>query len=166
LDGKVASQEQNSLESYLPPKNDTDAIISFYLKHLESIYRVVHIPTFQRDYDTFWMPDLPRSPAMTVLILSMVSISSGLISGGDSTSVQTRYRAVPVKWVSACEDWLRKHSLKHSKLVHYQVACLVYLAKRINIIKKKSWWKETGSMIQNALTDGLHCEPPRTADSP
>jgi hypothetical protein len=114
LGGKVASQERNSLESYLSPKNDTDALISFYLKNLESIHRVVHIPTFQRDYDT-------------------------LISGGDSTSVQTRYRAVPVKWVSACEDWLRKHSSKHHKLVHYQVSCLVYLAKRINIIRKKSW---------------------------
>jgi hypothetical protein len=103
LDQKFPSQEQNSLESLLPPKGHTDALVSFYLENLELIHRVVHIPTFRREYGTFWIPGLSRSPAMAALVLSMISISCGLTNGG---------------------------------------------------------------AIQNALTDGLHCEPPLTSDSP
>jgi hypothetical protein len=56
---------------------------------------------------------------------------------------------------------------KHRKLVHYQVACLVYLAKRMNIVRKKRWWKESGSLMQDAIMDGLlHRDPSPTSNSP
>lgn len=34
------------------------------------------------------------------------------------------------------------------------------------MIRKKGFWKETGSLIQNATIDGLHCDPSPTVDSP
>lgn len=73
---------------------------------------------------------------------------------------------MPVQWVSACDEWLRQQSSKQRKLVHYQVSCLVYLAKRMNTIRKKRFWKETGSLIQNATIDGLNCAPSPAVDSP
>ena len=33
------------------------------------------------------------------------------------------------------------------------------------MIRKKRFWKETGSLIQNAIIDGLHCDPSPTVDS-
>jgi hypothetical protein len=36
----------------------------------------------------------------------------------------------------------------------------------MNIIRKKRHWKETGSLMQNAITDGLHCDPSPAANSP
>ena len=71
---------------------------------------------------------------------------------------------MPVQRISACDEWLRLQNSKHRKLVHYQVSCLVYLAKRMNMIGKKRFWKETGSLIQNAII-GLHFGPSPTVES-
>jgi hypothetical protein len=35
----------------------------------------------------------------------------------------------------------------------------------MNIVRKKRYWKETGFLMQDAISEGLHCEPPPT-DSP
>ena len=163
----VPSQEESLLEGLLPPKDDTDALVSLYLNHFEQLHRIVHIPTFEREYANFWVPGRHRYPAMTALVLSMISITPYTsVSSSGSTSIPPTYRTMPAQLISACDEWLRQQSSKHRKLVHYQVSCLVYLAKRMNMIKKKGYWKETGSLIQNAIIDGLHCDPSPTADSP
>ncbi|KAI1077896.1 hypothetical protein F5B20DRAFT_571901 [Whalleya microplaca] len=146
--------EEGLLDELLPPKDHTDALISFYLNHLEQLHRIVHVPT-------------PRYPAMTALILAMMSISTcASSSSSDFTYIASVHRAMPPKWISACEEWLRQQSSKGRKLVYYQISCLVYLAKRMNSIRKKRFWNETGSLIQNAIMDKLHCDPSSTFDSP
>ncbi|KAI8964128.1 hypothetical protein F5Y11DRAFT_118830 [Daldinia sp. FL1419] len=146
-------------EILLPPKEDADALISFYLDGLERIHRIVHIPTFKRDYEDFWLPERPRHPAMTALVLAMISISTCTATrSAEAASIPIKYRAMCGQWIHACEKWLKHQSTKHRKIVYYQVSCLVYQAKRIAMIGKKGWWKETSSLIQDAIIDGIHCE--------
>lgn len=154
------------LENLLPPRSDTDILISFYLEHLEQLHRIVHVPTFQREYDNFWKAERTRHPAMTVLILAIISVSTSICPrSADAASILIKYRIMPAQWISACDEWLRQQSPKHRKLVHYQIACLLYLAKRINMFKKKRWWKETCSLVQDAIIDGLQYDNP-LSDSP
>lgn len=95
---------------------------------------------------------------MTALILAMISISTPI-----STEASTaKFRSMPPKWIAACDAWLAEHATKGRKLVYYQVTRLVYLAKRINTIRKKRFWIETGSLVQNAMLDGLHLEEPNS----
>ena len=155
------------LEDLLPPKDDTDALVSFYLNHLEHLHRVVHIPTFKREYSNFWVPERARYPAMTALVLAMISISTcASVSSSDSMCIASAHRCMPPKWISACDKWLSQQSSKGRKLVYYQISCLVYLAKRMNTIRKKRFWNDTGSLIQNAILDKLNCEPSPNLDSP
>ncbi|KAI1777778.1 hypothetical protein F4818DRAFT_407917 [Hypoxylon cercidicola] len=72
---KAPSQQGIYLENLLPPKEDTDALVSFYLEHVEQLHRVVHIPTFKIEYANFWIPQRLRYPTMTALILAIISIS-------------------------------------------------------------------------------------------
>lgn len=147
------------LECLLPPKEDTDALVSFYLDGLEQIHRIIHIPTFKREYANFWLPQRPRYPTMTVLILAMISISTyAATRSAEATSIPEKYRAMCARWIYSCEEWLKQQGPKHRKIVHYQISCLVYLAKRVAMIGKKRWWKETSSLIQDAIIDGLHCD--------
>lgn len=160
---KMASQEQPLIESLLPPKNDTDVLIAIYLNHFEQLHRIVHIPTFNREYINFWTPGKTRYPTMAAMILSMMAVSicaPAHLAG--SSPIPAAYRNMAEQWIFYIDDWLRLQSSKHRKLVHYQVACLMYVAKRMNIVGKKRYWKDTGSLMQDAIMDGLHRNPPTT----
>lgn len=150
--------QDKALEDLLPPKEHTDALILFYLDRVEKLHRIVHIPSFKREYSSYWISNRPRHLAMTSLILSMISISTPISTQASAS----KYRSMSPKWIAACDTWLAQHATKGRKLVYYQVACLVYLAKRINMIRKKRFWIETGSLVQNAVLDGLHLEEPNS----
>ncbi|KAI0180347.1 hypothetical protein GGR52DRAFT_530937 [Hypoxylon sp. FL1284] len=155
----AALQQEVTLDHLLPLKEDADALVPFYLDNVEQLHRIIHIPTFRREYANFWTPQQPRYPAMTALILAIISISMyAFPDSGDATSIPMKYRAMPTQWISACEDWLRHQSPKYRKLVHYQLSCLIYLAKRVSMLGKKRWWKDTSSLLQDAILDGLHCD--------
>ncbi|KAL7816715.1 hypothetical protein V8C26DRAFT_435069 [Trichoderma gracile] len=157
---KMATNEQPLIEGLLPPKHDTDVLIAIYLDHFEQLHRVVHIPTFNREYINFWTPGRPRYPTMAAMILAMISVSvSASVHLVGSSPVPASYRKMAETWIFAIDDWLRLQSTKHRKLVHYQVASLMYIAKRMNLVGKKRFWKDTGSMIQDAIMDGLNRDP-------
>ncbi|KAM0450537.1 hypothetical protein ACHAO4_006517 [Trichoderma viride] len=160
---KMASQEQPLLANHLPPKGDTDALVAIYLNNFEQLHRIVHVPTFSREYMNFWTPGRTRYPTMAAMILSMLAVSTSAtpqIAG--SSPIPAVYRHMSEQWIAAVDDWLRLQSSKHRKLVHYQVSCLIYIARRMHMVNKKRFWKDTGSLIQDAITDGLHRNPPLT----
>ncbi|KAM0255600.1 hypothetical protein ACHAQJ_005604 [Trichoderma viride] len=160
---KMAPLELPLIESLLPPKGDTDALISIYLNNFEKLHRIVHVPTFSREYINFWTPGRTRYPTMAAMILSMLAVSiSAPAQLAGSSPIPAVYRNMAEQWISSVDDWLRLQSSKHRKLVHYQVSCLIYVARRMNVVNKKRFWKDTGSLIQDAIMDGLHRNPPLT----
>lgn len=149
------------LEALLPPKGDTDILVSAYLDQFEQLYRIVHIPSFRRGYADFWDPLKPRFAARTALILCMMSISSCINSGplisskSDGMVISCSHESAK-KWIKACEEWYHLQSQKHRKLIHYQIACLLYIAKRVNTFKKKRFWADSGVLVRDAMSLGLH----------
>ncbi|KAI5207026.1 hypothetical protein E4T39_02057 [Aureobasidium subglaciale] len=145
------------LDADLPLKKDVDVLVASYLDQFEHLHRVVHVPTFRRQYINFWLPGKPRSPAFIALILSMMAISACACPEGAT------YHNLSARWIANCDEWLKQQqSTKYHKLVQYQVGCLNYLAKRINLVRKKSFWMNTGSMVQRATMDGLNTETTST----
>ncbi|ROV90230.1 hypothetical protein VMCG_10247 [Cytospora schulzeri] len=155
IESTATHMEDRTLGGILPRKEDTDNMISFYLNHVEQLRRIIHIPTFEKEFAWLWEPERPRHPGMIALVLAMMSLSIPI----SSSSTTTKYRAMPPRWISACDTWLTQQAMKGRKLISYQVACLVYLAKQTNTVRKKRFWIETGSLIQNAILDRLHCDP-------
>ncbi|KAK3344784.1 hypothetical protein B0H65DRAFT_185539 [Neurospora tetraspora] len=154
-------QADTSLESLLPSKERTDSLVTIYLDQFEQIHRIVHIPTFRRDYDKFWDPAQTRCASFTALILAILGVSSCLGSHfpQEFDKMISRSHADALKWIDAVDEWQQKQSQKHRRLIHYQIACLVYLAKRVNTVKKKRFWKGAGAMSMDAISVGLHLEP-------
>ena len=154
------------LEALLPSREETDNLVSIYLEQFEQVHRIVHIPSFRRDYAKFWQPGETRNAAFTALVLAMMGISSCLGAQlphkFDKMVSSSHTRAI--RWVQAVDAWQEKQSQKHRRLIHYQIACLVYLAKRINTMKKKRFWKNAGAMTQDAIGVGLHREPSHMSD--
>ncbi|KAK3387562.1 hypothetical protein B0H63DRAFT_159975 [Podospora didyma] len=150
-----------ALEALLPSREETDALISIYLDQFEQIHRIVHIPTFRKDYAKFWDPAETRSAASTVLVLSMLGTASCLAEHlpNKFEKMISSSHANAVRWIEAVDKWQELQSQKHRRLIHYQISCLLYLAKRVNTIKKKRFWKGAGAMALDAISVGLHREP-------
>ncbi|KAI0911387.1 hypothetical protein F4823DRAFT_561036 [Ustulina deusta] len=149
------------LESLLPSKEETDSLLTVYLDQFEQLHRIIHIPTFRKEYESFWDPRHTRPASFTVLVLSMISVSCclGMQTSGQFIGVKSSAYAMVEKWVKACDAWFSQQSHKHRAMVHYQIECLLFLAKRVNTIKKKRFWTTSGGLLQNAITIGLHQDP-------
>jgi len=160
------AQPDLELEALLPAKAEVDALIAVYLDQFEQVHRIVHIPTFKREYREYWEPDSKkRYAAFTALILSMMAVSSCVHTHPQLKFIgmMSNARHWAEKWIWACDDWYAKQSQKHRRLIHYQVACLLYLGKRVNTIKKKRFWTGSGALIQDGIAVGLHREPSHMA---
>ncbi|TQN73824.1 Transcription factor lepE [Colletotrichum shisoi] len=159
---KFFLQPDAHLESLLPPKDHCDALVEVYIDQFEQMHRIIHIPTFRREYSQFWEnPTESRCAALTALVLAICAVANcihtheslrftGMISNAHSTAE---------KWIKAVEEWQTGQSMKHRKLIHYQIACLLYLSKRVNTVKKKRFWTNSGALIQDGISVGLHREP-------
>ncbi|KAI5462170.1 hypothetical protein BGZ63DRAFT_403434 [Mariannaea sp. PMI_226] len=163
---QIFEQPDAELEALLPTKEECDALIRVYLEQFEQVHRIVHIPTFRKEYEQYWMPgSTTRYAAFTALILSMMAVSTCVHTheGLKFIGMMSNARHWAEKWIKACDEWLQKQSQKHRRLVHYQVACLLYLGKRVNTIKKKRFWTGSGALIQDGIAVGLHREPSHMA---
>lgn len=159
-------QPDLELEALLPGKELTDTLVSVYLEQFEQIHRIVHIPTFRKEYEDYWIPgSSQRYAAFTALVLSMLAVSSCVHTheGLRFNGMMSNARHWAETWIWACDGWLSKQSRKHRKLIHYQILALVYLGKRVNTIKKKRFWTGSGALIQDAVAVGLHREPSHMA---
>ncbi|KAI1449335.1 hypothetical protein F5Y02DRAFT_206700 [Annulohypoxylon stygium] len=158
---KKATEGDVVLESLLPPKEETDALVAVYLDQFEQIHRIVHLPTFKAEYEAFWDPSKTKTASFTALVLSMIAVSCCLDMQSSSKFVGVKSSSIQMaeKWVRACDEWHERQSQKHRMLVHYQIACLLFLAKKVNLIKKKRFWTTSGKMVREGLTIGLHQDP-------
>ncbi|KAL6858413.1 N-terminal binuclear Zn cluster-containing protein [Trichoderma novae-zelandiae] len=158
----IFEQSDPELEALLPSKEETDALISVYLDQFEQIHRIVHVPTFRKEYAEFWVPGTKqRYSAFTALVLSMMAVASCVHTHESLKFVgmMSTARHKAEKWIVACDDWAGRQSQKHRRLIHYQIACLLYLGKRVNTIKKKRFWTSSGNLIRDGIAVGLHREP-------
>lgn len=154
------------LEALLPSKEETDTLVSVYLDQFEQVHRIVHVPSFKREYAKFWEPGQTRTAAFTVLVLSILSIASCQRDHGAAKfdKMISNFHSCALKWIKACDEWHERQSQKHRRLIHYQIACMLYLSKRVNTVKKKRFWKEAGALLQDAISVGLHRETSRMGD--
>ncbi|KAG9696105.1 hypothetical protein KCU95_g1350, partial [Aureobasidium melanogenum] len=145
----ISKDENLTLDALLPPQGDADLLVAFYLDNYEHLHRIVHVPTFKKQYHDFWLSGQPRSPAIASLILSIMAVSASAPPIGE------QYQDMASRWDVSVDEWLRQQSPKRYELIHYQVLCLSYLAKRMNQIHKKLFWTESSNLLQRAILDEL-----------
>nr|XP_036574587.1 C6 zinc finger domain-containing protein [Colletotrichum truncatum]KAF6781039.1 C6 zinc finger domain-containing protein [Colletotrichum truncatum] len=159
---KFFAQPDPQLEALLPPKEQVDALVEVYIDQFEQMHRIIHIPTFRREYSQFWEnPSESRYAAFTALVLAIIAVAN-CIHTHDSlrfTGMISNAQTTAERWIKAVEEWQNNQSMKHRKLIHYQIACLLYLSKRVNTVKKKRFWTNSGALIQDGISVGLHREP-------
>lgn len=144
------------LLSTFPERHVCDELASAYIRTFEKIYRVVHIPSFWKEYYQFW--EAPHASSTSFLIKLGLIFSIGTTFYpilGESE----RLRHLAQTWIYAAQWWLVGPSEKSTRnLDGIQVFCLLLVSRKTNTIGS-SPWLSTGSLLRMAMTMGLHRDP-------
>ncbi|KXX82318.1 Activator of stress genes 1 [Madurella mycetomatis] len=150
---------QKRMTDILPPRSVCDRLIQLYFAVSEGLYRIIHIPSFKKEYADYWDGKgcgesfLPR-------LLCMLCISARL--GTDSRGLgHDRYTSVHIP--TACvlvRHWLDELRRKHlAELTTLQTELLLLHAQKIITPQHQTSWAQLGYVVRMAMTMSLQRDP-------
>ncbi|KAF3019294.1 hypothetical protein E8E14_008063 [Neopestalotiopsis sp. 37M] len=143
------------ITSPLPPKNVSDELVDCYLRTTETVYRVLHIPTFRRDYEALWgETDARPDPGFLVMVKLMFAIGAAVFDE------KFTLRASAIQWVYEAQTWLAEPNTKRRlTLQGLQVHILLLLAREVVDVGHDSVYISAGDLFRRAVIMGLHRDP-------
>lgn len=139
---------------YLPNRDTADTLLECYFRSFESIFRIVHVPSFRRDYEGFWRAR-DQSP-LEFLIKLQLCLALGTCLESDVHKM----RSESLHWIREADDWLHSQPASQVTLSIIQISCLTNLAHTYTqSLQNDSAWIRYGSIIRSAMSIGLHRDP-------
>lgn len=139
----------------LPPKHLADGLVGRYLETIETVYRVLHIPSFKRDYEAIWAkPD--TQPETYFLVQLKLVLAIGAVTYDPKFSLRTE----ATRWIYEAQTYLSEPVFKSRlRIQTVQTRILLLLAMEFVDVSGDSIWISAGSLIRTAITMGLHRDP-------
>ena len=155
---QAARHVEENLFALLPSQEVVDRLMRLYFDTYEHTLRILHRPSFWAEYGNGDPRTWKESFVAVVLLVSATvsCLSSAEPNFHDDTSAA---REAAEQWTASAELWLSRQSQKHVTLEIFQIHCLLLLAKRNNVIKRKRAWVASGNFLRIAISHGLHLEP-------
>ncbi|KAH7074655.1 hypothetical protein BKA63DRAFT_414367 [Paraphoma chrysanthemicola] len=149
------------LRDLLPDRQIVDVLLRRYFETYETTYRVIHVPTFNEAYASYWTSHNTEDVEMDALILAMLacSICTSVIESPRYNHIGSTFHSRSVLWLRACEAWLKRQSNKRRSLASLQVRCLRLLALATSSIKVKEYYQEVQAYVALLRSAGLHRDP-------
>lgn len=155
------STSDADMRAMLPPRIEADDLVQLYLDNYDSLYHILHVPSFRQEYNEMWNDLQNARTHFVVLVLLMIASAQCLTSAepwlytaGSSTA---REKAIHTMQLS--EDWLRTQSEKHVTIVDFQIRFLLLFGKIVNARKFKRVWTESGNFLRFCMAAGMHRNP-------
>ncbi|KAM0429276.1 hypothetical protein ACHAPT_006490 [Fusarium lateritium] len=146
------------LRHLVPAKKECDVLVDAYFRTFESVFRVLHRPTFQHEYERYWQDPPYTGDPFVVTLLLVLSIGSSFDRSLDDP--RAFYDSSSWHWVHAAQLWsgapLEK---RHLTVQGLQIHCLLLLSLQMNGIGADLSWISSGSLLRAAMMIGLHREP-------
>ncbi|KAF5649002.1 hypothetical protein F52700_821 [Fusarium sp. NRRL 52700] len=154
----------------LPARRTCDSLVDAYIKTFESVLRIIHVPSFLRDYEHFW-EDSASSKSSTdetfaCKLLLVAALGSVTFVPTESQQDQaTSWRDQSTSGISYVKDWLARKSMKGMRgdLSMAQIACLLALTRHTHHQESApmgvAWLSEGHGLTHMAVQMGLHREP-------
>jgi hypothetical protein len=135
----------------------TDQIVRLYATRFESVFRILHIPSFWREYEIYWSSP---TEAETLLRLKVQLATALGISIHPPTMDTPDILSTARQWLYAAQDWL-SGPLKKNRITiaGLQVQCLLVMARQALALGGDIVWISMGTVIRTAMQMGLHRDP-------
>ena len=154
------STKDLNFHELLPRREIVDSLVHTYFNTFETLYRILHAPTFWKEYENFWQdPQVARPAFIVIILLIMATVNASSKERSTYIGDSATAREMALLWIEACDSWLQRQSQKHTYLALFQIQCLLLLAKQANTVKKKRSWTSAGTLIRHAMSAGFHRDP-------
>ncbi|CVL03545.1 uncharacterized protein FPRN_11820 [Fusarium proliferatum] len=161
---------QNGARGMLPARRTCDSLVDSYIKTFESVLRIIHVPSFLRDYEHFWEDSASTVSSSDEIfacrLLLVAALGSITFTPAESQQGQaTSCREQSSSWISYVKDWLARKSMKGMRgdLSMAQIACLLALTRHTHHQDSApmgvAWLSEGHGLTHMAVQMGLHREP-------
>jgi hypothetical protein len=138
----------------LPPKDVADQLVDGYLRTTETIYRILHTPSFKQDYDALWVSGTKPDPSFIVQLKLVLAI------GASFYDEQYSLRASAIRWVFEAQTWLSAPVFKSRlSLDSLQTNLLFLIARETAAVGGELICISAGSLLRSATCMGLHRDP-------
>lgn len=144
------------VEPQLPKRVFADTMARLYVSHFELCFRILHIPSFWTEYESYWQDPVNVPDAMKLKVQLVIALGYSIYHESDNLEV---YSTV-CQWVYSAQAWLsaplEKNRIGISGL---QIQCLLILARQCLSISGDLIWVAMGTLVRTAMQMGLHLDP-------
>ncbi|KAF2811945.1 uncharacterized protein BDZ99DRAFT_384297 [Mytilinidion resinicola] len=138
----------------LPPKELADKLVSCYLWTTETIYRILHVPTFRKDYEALWTSEKEPDNAFLVQVKLVLAI------GATTYDEHFSLRHLAIKWVYEAQTWYSEPEFKlRLSIQSLQTTLLLLVARETVGVGGTMIWTSVGELLRTAMYMGLHRDP-------
>ncbi|EXJ57851.1 uncharacterized protein A1O5_12409 [Cladophialophora psammophila CBS 110553] len=134
-------------------------LTQLYVSHFESTFRILHVPTFWKEFERFWASSAEISRAIFLQIQLVPAIGSSIfLESSQDDPIPTR--SLVYQWVQSAYNWLSGPTEKGRLSIDgLQVQCLLVLARQVLAIGADLLYITMGHVIRMAIQMGLHRDP-------
>ncbi|KAK2855646.1 hypothetical protein FQN49_004980, partial [Arthroderma sp. PD_2] len=138
----------------LPSKEVSDELVDCYLRTTESIYRVLHVPSFRKDYEALFLSEAEPNTAFLVQVKLVLAI--GAVTYDENFSL----RILAIRWIYEAQTWLSEPKFKSRLGIQsLQSHILLLFAQEMVGIGGDPIWVSVGALYRRAIYMGLPRDP-------
>lgn len=138
----------------LPSREVADELVDCYLQTIESVYRVLHIPTFKKDYEAIWSPNSKPHPAFLILLKLVLAIGATMYDKNFSL------RSSAIRWTYEAQTSISEPRFKSMLGIQcLQIQILLLIARETADVSGEMVWISVGALYRTAIQMGLHRDP-------
>ncbi|KAL2819860.1 fungal-specific transcription factor domain-containing protein [Aspergillus cavernicola] len=161
---RVSRGNPSSLNEMLPPQNIADELLNLYFSTFETTYRILHIPSFFKEYEAYWAAPEAAGTVFIAKLLTLMAAASCFISPATTVNGKDTLHDVAVGWILSVQSWIASLFVSATaKFDILQIQCLLMIARQALAVDGDVVWNTSGSLIHTAMAMGMHRNPLRFA---
>lgn len=162
-DHQSAFREQAfKLDEMVPSREVADQLLGLYLDTFETTFRILHIPTFLKQYADYWATGQKSDSSFIAQLLAVMAAGSCFYTPSAERDDRDSYQNPAMKWIMAVQSYISCTFVSPSinfKMI--QTQCLLLVARLGVAGDGDVAWASSGSLIRSAITMGLNRDPSR-----
>lgn len=159
---QVKDGTPSSLKEMLPPRSIADELLHLYLSTFETTYRILHIPSFLKEYEAYWAAPEAADTVFVAKLMALMATASCFISSSTTVNGKDTLHDVAVGWIFGVQKWIGSLFMRATaKFDILQIQCLLMIARQALAVDGDVVWLTSGSLIHTARIMGMHRDPAR-----